>query len=162
MLNTKNQTQRNITIELWFSASNLTELCKHVNWHFKFYFWKQTFLNGCFIQIIQIYLKKKNMRKYLPILLLFLTTSLRSDVFQIKIEGTIDLGLPPYIERIVQEAEEAEATAIAASPGLSVLQPQSLQSSAWFSCSLVFYYTKSGIRDYNWWITLVTTPHISQ
>jgi membrane-bound serine protease (ClpP class) len=52
------------------------------------------------------------MRKYIPLILLLFSAPLLSDVFQIKIEGTIDLGLPPYIERIVQEAEEAEATAI--------------------------------------------------
>jgi membrane-bound serine protease (ClpP class) len=52
------------------------------------------------------------MYKYILPILLFLSTPLLSDVFHIKIEGTIDLGLPPYIERILKEAEEAKATAI--------------------------------------------------
>jgi membrane-bound serine protease (ClpP class) len=37
---------------------------------------------------------------------------LRAEVYHIKIEGTIDLGLPPYIERVLKEAEKDSAKAI--------------------------------------------------
>lgn len=48
-----------------------------------------------------------------PILFFLLNiNSLFSEVYHIKIEGTIDLGLPPYIERVIKEAESAGAKAI--------------------------------------------------
>jgi membrane-bound serine protease (ClpP class) len=54
--------------------------------------------------------------KYLFIIaILFFVVSLRASdrqVYHIRIEGTIDLGLPPYIERIVNQATDAEAEAI--------------------------------------------------
>ncbi|MEJ2050043.1 MAG: ATP-dependent Clp protease proteolytic subunit, partial [Calditrichota bacterium] len=37
---------------------------------------------------------------------------LQAQVYHIKIEGTIDLGLPPYIERILKEAEKDSAKVI--------------------------------------------------
>ena len=36
----------------------------------------------------------------------------QSIVYKIPIQGTIDLGLPPFIERIIQNAEEENADAI--------------------------------------------------
>lgn len=35
-----------------------------------------------------------------------------SQIYHIDISGTIDMGLPPYIERVIEEAEAANATAI--------------------------------------------------
>lgn len=51
--------------------------------------------------------------KILSIVLLLLFSSiLPGQVYQIKIEGTIDLGLPPYIERIIELAQKEQAEAI--------------------------------------------------
>jgi membrane-bound serine protease (ClpP class) len=54
------------------------------------------------------------MKKSILFLLIFLLTRIATseNVYHIQIEGTIDLGLPPYIERIVKEATEAEAKAL--------------------------------------------------
>ncbi len=54
------------------------------------------------------------MRKiYFSLILLFLLLSLsQADVYLIKIEGVIDLGLPPYIERVIKEAQENKAAAV--------------------------------------------------
>lgn len=46
------------------------------------------------------------------LLLAVCTGLLQAEVYHIKIEGTIDLGLPPYIERILKEAEKDSAKAI--------------------------------------------------
>ena len=46
------------------------------------------------------------------IILLFSAAILNSQIYHIQIEGTIDLGLPPYLERIIQEAENTNAAAI--------------------------------------------------
>lgn len=53
--------------------------------------------------------------KYLitaPLFILILSASLQSQVYHINISGTIDLGLPPYIERVIRDAEEAGAKAV--------------------------------------------------
>jgi membrane-bound serine protease (ClpP class) len=57
---------------------------------------------------------KSKLTLFLLLILLFLiiSTSLWADVYLINIEGTIDLGLPPYIERILDEAIEAKAEAV--------------------------------------------------
>ncbi|GAB4328998.1 MAG: NfeD family protein [Calditrichia bacterium] len=54
------------------------------------------------------------MQRIHPSILLILTVfgSLFSQVYHITIEGTIDLGLPPYIERVVELAEEDSAEAL--------------------------------------------------
>ncbi len=44
--------------------------------------------------------------------LLFFPATLLPQVYHIRISGTIDLGLPPYIERVIEEAEAANASAI--------------------------------------------------
>ena len=52
------------------------------------------------------------MRKHL-IHLLYLFSVLYSDtVYRIPIEGTIDLGLPPFINRMLQEAKSMDAEVV--------------------------------------------------
>ena len=51
--------------------------------------------------------------KFLSILLvLLLCPILPAQVYHIKVEGTIDLGLPPYIKRIIEQAQKDQAEAI--------------------------------------------------
>lgn len=57
-------------------------------------------------------IRMKKISITLMLLFLSFTSVLNSEVYHIQIEGTIDLGLPPYIERIIQEAEIANAAAV--------------------------------------------------
>ena len=52
------------------------------------------------------------MKNYIKFSLLTLSFLCSNDIFKIPIEGTIDLGLPPFIERTIKEAENSGATAI--------------------------------------------------
>ena len=55
------------------------------------------------------------MKKPLILSILFLFCKLIGSqpiVYKIPIQGTIDLGLPPFIERVIQNAEEEQAVAI--------------------------------------------------
>lgn len=52
------------------------------------------------------------MKSYIKFYLLCLSFLLSNDIYKIPIEGTIDLGLPPFIERIIKEAESKGASAI--------------------------------------------------
>ena len=54
----------------------------------------------------------KYFKTLLLVLVLFLPSVLLNQVYHIEISGTIDLGLPPYIERVIEDAEEAGAKAI--------------------------------------------------
>jgi len=47
--------------------------------------------------------------KYTLYFFAFLSTVLAKTVYIIPIQGTIDLGLPPFIERVISEAEEKNA-----------------------------------------------------
>ena len=54
------------------------------------------------------------MRKFIRIALLMLLLSMAFAeplVYQVPIQGTIDLGLPPFIERAIETAEENNAQA---------------------------------------------------
>ncbi len=44
--------------------------------------------------------------------LIFFCSLLPGQVYHIKVEGTIDLGLPPYIKRVIAEAEKNKAEAL--------------------------------------------------
>ena len=46
------------------------------------------------------------MKNYIKYLFLFVTIIFSNDIYRIPIEGTIDLGLPPFIERTIKEAEK--------------------------------------------------------
>ena len=48
---------------------------------------------------------------FLFILMLHFKT-LQGEIYHLQIEGTIDLGLPPYIERVIRDAQNKEAEAI--------------------------------------------------
>ncbi len=50
--------------------------------------------------------------KYTVYFFAFLSTVLAKTVYIIPIQGTIDLGLPPFIERVISEAEENNADGI--------------------------------------------------
>ena len=50
--------------------------------------------------------------KYTLYFFAFLSTVLAKTVYIIPIQGTIDLGLPPFIERVISEAEENNADGI--------------------------------------------------
>ena len=50
--------------------------------------------------------------KYTVYFFAFLSTVLAKTVYIIPIQGTIDLGLPPFIERVISEAEEKNADGI--------------------------------------------------
>ena len=52
------------------------------------------------------------MKNYLKLSFLILSFLFSSDIYKIPIQGTIDLGLPPFIERAIKEAESSGATAI--------------------------------------------------
>jgi membrane-bound serine protease (ClpP class) len=52
------------------------------------------------------------MKNYIKLSLLTLSFLLSNDIYKIPIQGTIDLGLPPFIERTIKEAENSGATAI--------------------------------------------------
>ena len=52
------------------------------------------------------------MKNYLKLSFLTLSFLLSNDIYKIPIQGTIDLGLPPFIERTIKEAERSGATAI--------------------------------------------------
>ncbi len=52
------------------------------------------------------------MKNYLKLSFLILSFLFSSDIYKIPIQGTIDLGLPPFIERTIEEAENSGATAI--------------------------------------------------
>ena len=58
-------------------------------------------------------MSKFNLMKQLIIYFYIASAFLLSDnVYHIPIEGTIDLGLPPYIERSIKEAETNNAVSI--------------------------------------------------
>ena len=45
--------------------------------------------------------------------LIFITSNLFSDIiYRVPIEGTIDLGLPPFIKRVLDDAEKNSASAV--------------------------------------------------
>ena len=48
----------------------------------------------------------------LLLLILTISTSYGDSVYRVPIEGTIDLGLPPFIQRMIDKAESENATAI--------------------------------------------------
>jgi len=52
------------------------------------------------------------MKNYLKLSFLTLSFLFSNDIYKIPIQGTIDLGLPPFIERTIKEAESNGATAI--------------------------------------------------
>ena len=52
------------------------------------------------------------MKKFITYILSFLSFLFSNQIYKISIEGTIDLGLPPYIERSIKEAEANGASAI--------------------------------------------------
>ena len=52
------------------------------------------------------------MKKFITYILPFLSFLFSNQIYKISIEGTIDLGLPPYIERSIKEAEANGASAI--------------------------------------------------
>ena len=52
------------------------------------------------------------MKNYLKLSFLTLSFLFSNDIYKIPIQGTIDLGLPPFIERTIKEAESSGATAI--------------------------------------------------
>ena len=52
------------------------------------------------------------MKNYLKLSFLTLSFLFSNDIYKIPIQGTIDLGLPPFIERTIKEAERSGATAI--------------------------------------------------
>tara|TARA_B100001250_G_scaffold153789_1_gene132175 strand:+ start:630 stop:1991 length:1362 start_codon:yes stop_codon:yes gene_type:complete len=52
------------------------------------------------------------MKNYIKLSFLTLSFLLSNDIYKIPIQGTIDLGLPPFIERTIKEAENSGATAI--------------------------------------------------
>ena len=52
------------------------------------------------------------MKKFITYILPFLSFLFSDQIYKISIEGTIDLGLPPYIERSIKEAEANGASAI--------------------------------------------------
>ena len=61
-----------------------------------------------------ILVERMPMKKFCTFLLFFMlsTQTFGQKVYHIQIEGTIDLGLPPYIERIINQATDAKAEAI--------------------------------------------------
>lgn len=54
----------------------------------------------------------RNVLKSVAVSAVLFSSALWSQVYHIEISGTIDLGLPPYIERVIGEAETAGASAI--------------------------------------------------
>ena len=52
------------------------------------------------------------MKYYILYLISFLSPLLSETIYRVPIHGTIDLGLPPYIERAIEEAEDEGADAI--------------------------------------------------
>ena len=51
--------------------------------------------------------------KKLIVLLSILSSATYSDIiYRVPIEGVIDLGLPPYIKRVIKEAEDSKVKAI--------------------------------------------------
>ena len=52
------------------------------------------------------------MKKFITYILSFLSFLFSNQIYKISIEGTIDLGLPPYIERSIKDAEANGASAI--------------------------------------------------
>ena len=50
--------------------------------------------------------------KKLLLLILIISTLHPDVVYRVPIEGTIDLGLPPFIKRMIDKAESENATAI--------------------------------------------------
>ena len=52
------------------------------------------------------------MKKPIFIFLLFVTSLISEIIYKVPIEGTIDLGLPPFIKRVISQAESESAEAI--------------------------------------------------
>jgi membrane-bound serine protease (ClpP class) len=52
------------------------------------------------------------MRKPIFILFLLISSLLSETIYKVPIEGTIDLGLPPFVKRIISQAESENAEAI--------------------------------------------------
>ena len=52
------------------------------------------------------------MMRQLTFILLSIATLCAETVYRVPIEGTIDLGLPPYIKRMLNEAESNNASAV--------------------------------------------------
>ena len=63
-------------------------------------------------QVASSIVKFKYMKRIIIYFCIALGISLANTVYHIPIEGTIDLGLPPFIERSIAEAEENNAKAI--------------------------------------------------
>jgi membrane-bound serine protease (ClpP class) len=49
---------------------------------------------------------------FIILFILLATTPIMGEVYHISIDGTIDLGLPPYIERVLTDAQKSNAKAI--------------------------------------------------
>ena len=56
--------------------------------------------------------KFKMMRNFIKYIFLFISFIFSNDIYRIPIEGTIDLGLPPFIERTIKEAEKKGVSTI--------------------------------------------------
>ena len=52
------------------------------------------------------------MRNFIKYIFLFISFIFSNDIYRIPIEGTIDLGLPPFIERTIKEAEKKGVSTI--------------------------------------------------
>ena len=57
-------------------------------------------------QVASSIVKFKYMKRIIFYFCIAFGISLANTVYHIPIEGTIDLGLPPFIERSIEEAEE--------------------------------------------------------
>jgi len=70
------------------------------------------FLMNIIRQVVSSIVKFKYMKRIIFYFCITFGISLANTVYHIPIEGTIDLGLPPFIERSIAEAEENNAKAI--------------------------------------------------
>ena len=70
------------------------------------------FLMNIIRQVVSSIVKFKYMKRIIIYFCIAYSISLANTVYHIPIEGTIDLGLPPFIERSITEAEENNAKAI--------------------------------------------------
>ena len=70
------------------------------------------FLMNIIRQVASSIVKFKYMKRIIFYFCIAYSISLANTVYHIPIEGTIDLGLPPFIERSIAEAEENNAKAI--------------------------------------------------
>ena len=52
------------------------------------------------------------MKKFIQYFLIVISSIFANNIYRIPIEGTIDLGLPPFIERTIKEAEKNDVEAI--------------------------------------------------